>query len=179
MSFRRTSLACSAAAAVAIVASVGAQQPTVAVDDDDITIRGCIRKVDVRTSTPLMLVWGRGDLMMVGAISEFNAPNPVATTGLVGRVLYWLDDDEDLARYVGQQIELKGELEDIEKGKIEIEQDGAFTEIELELDGKEEKARVPTSWLGVPSGDRDREFEIVARHVDVENVRVLGACALP
>jgi hypothetical protein len=176
MSFRRTSFACSAAAAVAIVASLGAQQPTVAIDDDDITMRGCIRQVDIRTTTPLMLVWGRGDLMMVGAISEF-APNPIATTGLAGRVFYWLDDDEDLAKYVGQQIEVKGELEDIEKGKIEIEQHGAFTEIELKLDGKEEKARVPTSWLGAPSGDKDREFEIVARHIDVKNVRVLGACA--
>jgi hypothetical protein len=160
-----------------MVASLGAQQPTVAIDDDDITIRGCVRQVDIRTTTPLMLVWSRGDLMMVGATSEFGAPNPIATTGLAGRVFYWLDDDEDLAKHIGQQIEVKGELEDIEKGKIEIERDGAFTEIELELDGKEEKARVPTSWLGVPNGDKDREFDIVARHVDVEHVRVLGACA--
>jgi hypothetical protein len=163
-----------------VAATVGAQQPAVTVDDDDITIRGCVRKVDLQTGTPSLLVWSRSDLMLVGAAAAgTDAPNPIGTAGFAGRVFYWLDDDEDLAKHVGQQIEIRGDLEEIEKGEIEIKQDGAFTKIEIELDGENETARVPTSWLGLPAGDKEREFDIVARRVDVDDVRVLGACRVP
>jgi hypothetical protein len=170
---------CSALMATAFAAAVGAQQPAVTVNDDDITIRGCVREVDLQTGTPSLLVWSRSDLMLVGAeAASSDAPNPIGTAGFAGRVFYWLDDDEDLAKHVGQRIEVKGDLEDIEKGEIEIEQDGAFTKIEMKLDGEEETARVPTSWLGVPVGDKEQRFEIVARRVDVDNVKVLGACTV-
>ena len=168
------------AMATAFVATVGAQQPAVTVDGDDITIRGCVRQVDLQRSTPSLLVWSRSDLMLVGAAAAgSDAPNPIGTTGFAGRVFYWLDDDEDLAKHVGQQIEIRGDLEEIEKGEIEIKQDGAFTKIEIELDGEKETARVPTSWLGLPAGDKEREFDIVGRRVDVDDVRVLGACTIP
>jgi hypothetical protein len=173
-------LAGSLVMAAAFVAALGAQQPAVTVDDDDITIRGCVTEVDLRTSTPSLLVWSRSDLMLVGAeAASGDAPNPIGTAGFAGRVFYWLDDDEDLAKHVGQRIEIKGDLEDLEKGEIEIEQDGAFTKIEITLDGEKETARVPTSWLGVPIGDKEQKFEIVARRVDVDDVRVLGACTVP
>jgi hypothetical protein len=164
----------------AFVAIVGAQQPAVTVDDDDITIRGCVRQVDLQASTPSLLVWSRGDLMLMGAAAASgDAPNPIGTAGFAGRVFYWLDDDEDLAKHVGQHIEISGDLKEIEKGEIEIKRDGAFTKIEIELDDEKETARVPTSWLGVPAGDNEREFDIVARRVDVDDVRVLGACTVP
>ena len=44
--------------------------------------------------------------------------------------------------------EIKGELEDFEEGEIQVTRDGGFTEIELDIDGHKEKARVPTAWLG-------------------------------
>ena len=123
------------AMAAAFVATLGAQQPAVTGDDDDITIRGCVREVDLRTTNPSLLVWSRSDLMLVGAeAAGADAPNPIGTAGFAGRVFYWLDDDEDLAKHVGQRIEIRGDLEDIEKGEIEIDQDGAFTKIEIKLD---------------------------------------------
>ena len=89
---------------------------------------------------------------------------------------YWLEDDDDLAKHVGQMVEVKGDLKDFETGEVEIEREDDFTEIELDLDGKKEKARVPTAWLRGTGADRDQEFEIAARRIDVEEVRVLGAC---
>jgi hypothetical protein len=89
-------------------------------------------------------------------------------------VFYWLEDDEDLSKHVGQMIEVGGDLGDFEKGEVDIEKDGDFTEIELKLDGKTEKARVPSAWLGAPRGEG--EFDIVARKIDVDKVTVLGTC---
>ena len=161
------------------IAPVRAQQPAVTIDDDDITIRGCIRQASTQlAAAPPMLVWSRSDIMLAAA-SAVDLPKAVGTSGIAGRVFYWLDEDEDdLSKHVGQMVEIKGDLEEFEKGEIEITRDGDFTEIELDLDGKEEKARVPTVWLG-PGGSNqnyDVQLDIVARKIDVENVRVLGPC---
>jgi hypothetical protein len=166
------------ALATLAVTPIGAQQPAVTLDDDDITIRGCIGPVSGHSAiAPTMLVWSRGDIMLAGVTAVgSDAPNPVGTSGVAGRMFYWLEDDEDLSKHVGQLVEIKGELEDFEKGTVEIERHGEFTEIELDLGGKEEKARIPTSWLGPPISSKDREFDIVARRIDVDEVRVLGAC---
>ena len=157
----------------------GAQQPTVTIDDDEIRIRGCVRNIDARAAMPTaMLVWTRGDIMLAG-VTSLGGTAPVGATGVSGRVFYWLEDDEDLARHVGQMVEIRGDLEDFEIGEVEIDREGEFTEIEMDLDGRKEKARVPTSWLRGTGADRDQEFEIAARRIDVDEVRVLGACTLP
>ena len=161
------------------IAPVRAQQPAVTIDDDDITIRGCIRRASTQPdAAPPMLVWSRSDIMLAAA-SAIGAPRAVGTSGVAGRVFYWLDDDEDFSKHVGQLVEVRGELEDFEKGEIEITRDGAFTEIELDLDGKEEKARVPSAWLGSGGANQDYDvkLDIVARKIDVENVRVIGPCS--
>ena len=156
-----------AALSVATVATA-AQQPTVVVHDDDITIRGCVGRVQPGSiGNAPALVWTRGDIMLSGA-SALNAGQ------LTDRVFYWLDDDEDLSKHVGQMVEVKGDLGDFKKGEVEIDRDGDFTKIELKLGGKTEKARVPTAWLGVPQSEGD--FDIVSRKIDVDKVKVLGAC---
>jgi hypothetical protein len=157
-------------------ASSAAQLPIVTVDDDDITIRGCVRNTDVRNGIPTnMLVWSRGDIMLAAATSLDS--HPVGTAGVGGRVLYWLENDDNLAKYVGQVVVVKGDLKDFETGEVEIERvDDFFTKIELDLDGKKEKAQVPTAWLRGTGADRDRKFEIAARRVDVDQVRVIGTC---
>jgi hypothetical protein len=77
---------------------------------------------------------------------------------------------------------VRGKLEGLEKGELEIERDGAFTEIRLELDGDEETIRVPTAWLDGSSvarasrDDADIDIEIATRKVDVDDVKVLGPC---
>jgi hypothetical protein len=156
-----------ASLSVARLAGAG-QQPTVVVQDDDITIRGCVGRVQPGSvSTTQMLVWTRGDIMLSNA-------SAIRSGQLAERVFYWLDDDEDLSKHVGQMIEVEGDLGDFEKGEVDIEKDGDFTEIELKLAGETEKARVPTKWLSEPRGEG--EFDIVARKIDVDDVRVLGAC---
>ena len=136
------------ALAVAAQASVVAQQPAVTIDDDDITLRGCVRRVDVQASVaPTMLVWTRSDIMLAGVTAtDLSAPNPVGTSGIAGRVFYWLEDDEDLSKHIGQMIEVKGELEgEMEKGQIEIErEDSALSTPEGSLERTGE-ARDPTA----------------------------------
>jgi hypothetical protein len=156
-----------AGTSLSIATLAAAQQPAVVVDGDDITIRGCVSRVSPGSSIGApMMVWTRGDIML----SNATAPGGKLTD----RVFYWLEDDEDLAKHVGQLIEVKGDLGDFKKGEVEIDRKGDFTEIELKLGDKEEKARVPTAWLGVARSEG--EFDIVARKIDVDEVKVLGAC---
>jgi hypothetical protein len=156
-----------ASLSIATMTAAG-QQPAVVVHDDEITIRGCVNRVQPGSvTTAPMLVWTRGDIMLGNA-------SALGSGKLTERVFYWLDDEEDLSKHIGQSIEVKGELDDFEKGEVNIDKDGDFTEIELKLDGKTDKARVPTAWLGAPSGEA--KFDIVARKIDVDEVKVIGAC---
>ena len=177
MRLRETGIA--VALSLAALAPVSAQQPTVAVDGDDITLRGCVTESGGQLPSPSMLVWSRGNMLLAGAqAASPAAPNPVGTSGLAGRVFYYLDDEEDLKKHVGQEIEIKGDLEDFKEGEVEIKRQGEFTEIELDFAGKEEKMRVPTAWLGEAgaSTDKNQEIKIVGRRIDVDNIRVIGPC---
>ncbi len=156
-----------ASLSIATLAAAG-QQPAVVVQDDDITIRGCVGRAQPGTATNApMLVWTRGDIMLSNATA-------IGAALSADRVFYWLDDDDDLSKHVGQMVEVKGDLGDFQKGEVDIDKDGDFTEIELKLGGKTEKARVPTTLIGAPRGEG--EFDIVARKIDVDDVKVLGAC---
>lgn len=157
-----------AAASLSMVTVAAAgQQPAVEVKGDDITLRGCVSRAQPGDpATAPMLVWTRGDIMLGNATAQAGQ--------LTDRVFYWLDDDEDLAEHVGQLVEVKGDLGDFKKGEVEIDREGDFTEIELKLGDKKEKARVPTAWLGAPRSEG--EFDIVARKIDVDKIDVLGAC---
>jgi hypothetical protein len=139
-------------------------------DGNDITFRGCVMPASKTGLTPQQtLVWSRGDLMLSNVMSAGEGD-------ILGQhVFYWLDDDEDLSKHVGQMVEVKGELGDFKKGEIEVKKDGDFTNVEMKLGGKTEKARVPTSWLG--TAPREGEWDIVSRRIDVDNVKVLGACS--
>ncbi len=169
----RASLA-TAALSLSIGAAVFAQQPSVTVRGDDITIRGCVGRAAPGTGlTRPSLVWTRSDIMLSNAMSVGGQ----APAALTDRVFYWLDDEEDLAKHIGQQVEIKGDLGDFKKGEIEMKRDGEFTEIELKLGDKKEKARVPTSWLGPPASEGD--VQIISRKIDVDKVKVIGACERP
>jgi len=136
---------------------------------DDITIRGCVMPGNRPGMAPEQaLVWSRGDMMLSNVMAAGEGD-------ILGQhVFYWLDDDEDLSKHVGELVEVKGDLGDFKKGEIEVKKDGDFTKIEMKLGGKTEKARVPTSWLG--TAPREGEWDIVSRRIDVDHVKVLGAC---
>jgi len=163
-----------AALSLSIGAASFAQQPAVTVRGDDITIRGCVGRSAPGTALAQpSLVWTRSDIMLGNAMSIGGA----APSSLADRVFYWLEDEEDLAKHVGQQVEIKGELEDFKKGEVELKRDGEFTNIEMKLGGKTEKARVPTAWLGTQRGESD--VDIISRKIDVDKVTVIGACERP
>jgi hypothetical protein len=119
-----------------------------------------------------VLVWSRSDIMLAAA-EALHEP-----ARLTGRVFYWIDDEDDLAKHLGKHVEIKGELEDFEKGKVKMERDDGYTKVKLELDGKTEEARVPTSWLRSSTGrdEDDQEVKIVVRKIDVNHIKVLGDC---
>lgn len=159
--------------ALALAATGAARQrPAVTVDGDDITIRGCVSEPRASSvAAPSVLVWSRSDIMLAAA-EALGQP-----AGVTGRVFYWLEDDEDLSKHLGRRVEIKGDLEDIEKGKVEIEEDDGYTKVKLELDDKTEEAHVPTAWLRAsPRGDSDQELDIAARKIDVDDIKVLGDC---
>jgi hypothetical protein len=173
---RLTTCGVMAAFAVASMVSLAGQQPGLSVDKDDITIRGCVTRAE-RHQTPVErvpLVWSRNDIL----VSLSDTGRAAAGEGdPAGRLLYWLDD-EDLSEHVGQSVEIKGDLKDVDKGQVEIDRDDDFTTIELKFDGREEKARIPTPWLRAwGTSDDNREFQVVVQRVDVDDVRVLGACS--
>jgi hypothetical protein len=136
---------------------------------DDVTIRGCVTSGGRSGLAPQqMLVWSRGDMMLSNVMTAGEGDL------LNQHVFYWLNHDKDLTKHVGQMVEVKGDLGDFKKGEIEVKKDGDFTNIEMKLGGKTEKARVPTSWFG--AAPREGEFDIVSRKIDVDDVKVLGAC---
>lgn len=148
-----------------------AQQPSISVRGDDITIRGCVGRVSPGAGlTQPTLVWTRSDIMLSNAMSVQAG----AQSALADRVFYWLEDEDDLTKYIGQQVEIKGDLGDFKKGEIELKRDGDFTDIEMKLDGRKEKARVPTAWLNTRTDEGD--VTIVSRKIDVDKVKALGAC---
>jgi hypothetical protein len=147
------------------------QQPSVTVHHDDITIRGCVGRATGGTlSNEPTLVWSRGDIMLMNAL--FNSDGN--SSRLADRVFYWIDNDKDLAKHVGQMVEIKGDLGDFKKGEVKFDRDGDYTTIKMKLGGKEEKVRMPTVWLNAPKGEDD--VDIVTRKIDIDKVKALGAC---
>jgi hypothetical protein len=180
----RMSLAAAAVlAATTQVTPVSGQHAT-HIDGDDITIRGCVTAASAQLRMPFdTLMWSRSGILTAGAgVADTSANRRMEE--LASRVLFWMDED-DLSEHVGRMVEIRGELDELATGEIEIERDGDFTEVRLELGGKDERIRVPTSWLDGPATatrdldrDEDREIEIATRKVDVKDVKVLGSCPM-
>jgi hypothetical protein len=163
----------SALIVVTSAVALGAQQPGVHVDKDDITIRGCVTRAERYAPVDRMpLVWSRNDILV--SIAD-SSGTPRDSGSPAGRLFYYLDD-EDLTDHVGQMVEIEGDLEDVKKGEVEIERKDDFTTIELKFSGHEEKARIPTPWFAAARDDDERDYQVVVQRVDVDEVKVLGAC---
>jgi hypothetical protein len=159
-------------------------QDAVRIDDDTIAIRGCVSNSAAQLRMPFeTLVWSRDGILTASTAAAAAAVNH-DTEALGSRVLYWLDDDA-LKEHAGKLVEVKGELEELKKGELEIDRDGDFTEISLDLGGRDETIRVPSSWLERQSVARasrdsgrveDKKIDIATRKVDLKDVKVLGDC---
>lgn len=162
-----------------------AAQPTVHLDGDDITMRGCVTPAGSQLRMPFeTLIWSRGGILTAGTTVASDVPVRAATQDLANRVIYWIDGD-DLKDHAGEMVEVRGEVEDLKTGEIEIDRDGDFTEIRLEIGGHEDKIRVPTAWLergsvaraaNADREDDDVELEIATRKIDIDDVKVIGRC---
>jgi hypothetical protein len=155
---------------VALSASTAGAAPR---DDDDFIVTGCVTDATAPSVVaPSTLIWSRSDIMLAAAEARGTA------VPLRERIFYWLDEDEseDLAKHRGQRVEIRGELEDFEKGKVEVDRHDDYTKVKIRLDGKTEEAKVPSSWLNEWASDKDKKFDIVARRIDVKKIKVLGAC---
>jgi len=159
-----------------------AQGRTAGDTDDQFVISGCVmRSQDARTAEPhSMMVWSKGDVYLSAPsarVKPSETARPIGTAGAPGTTFYWLDDEDDFAKYAGQRVEIVGELSDeIDHGEIEMETRGDFTEVQFEAGGREASARIPTSWFGPAARGKDLEADIVFRAVDVEKVSPLGPC---
>jgi hypothetical protein len=171
-----------AALATSLPVATDAQTRATGDRDDQFVATGCVMPTaDFRSAGPQSLfVWSRGDVYLAFAdvrIRPAETDRPIGTTGPFMPVFYWIDDENDFAKYAGQHVEIVGELSDeLRGGEIEIESKGEFTEIEFDAGGREASARIPTVWFGPATRGRDIEKDVVVRTVDVEKVTVLGEC---
>jgi hypothetical protein len=172
-----------AAAGLALAAGTASAQTKPAGDaDDQFVITGCVtRAQDVRTAGPhSMMVWSKGDVYLSSPSTRLKpseTARPVGTAGAPGTLFYWLDDEDDFAKYAGQRVEIVGELSDeIDHAEVELESEGDFTEVEFDAGGREARARIPTSWFGPAVRGRDLEADIAFRTIDVEKVTPMGPC---
>jgi len=96
------------------------------------------------------------------------------------RILYWLDDDDhEVAKLMGQLIEVTGEVEgDVKRGEIEIERENGMIELEIRADGRKANVKladVPSA-VGTSGSVKDREVELpyLVRKLDVQSAKSIA-----
>ena len=173
-------LAIGVQAASAASQSVATSTPQPSNDDKkEVTITGCVVK-------------GDGGYVLTNVAEETAAaavaagsPSSAQPAGTVmpGRVLYWLEDDDDLQKHAGQKVEVRGELEgDIGRGKISAEREGGLVELEFKVPGeKKVTVMVPSvpSTVGTSGtiGDKERDIAYIVRKIDVDSVKtIMSTC---
>lgn len=142
---------------------------------DDVMLKGCLVRGEgdagyLLTNTSNAPGWQRSEDTRV-------QPGQVGTSGGYESVFYWLDGDNDLAKHVGHQVEVKGELKgDLKDGEITLDRKDRWTEMKVKSDGRSMKANVPNaSMFPGPGDDKDRKVHVLVRKVDVEKVSMLAA----
>ena len=131
---------------------------TAAAGQDKVTVTGCAVK-------------GTGDG------DGFLLANDTAPT----RVLYWLDDDDDdVAKLMGQLIEVTGEVKgDIKRGEIKAERENGMIELEINAAGRKANVKLAElpSAVGAPGSVKDREVTLpyVVRKLDVKSAKALAS----
>jgi len=96
------------------------------------------------------------------------------------RILYWLDDDDhEVAKLMGQLIEVTGEVEgDVKRGEIEIERENGMIELEIKADGRKANVKladVPSA-VGTAGSVKDHEVELpyLVRKLDVKSAKSIA-----
>ena len=131
--------------------------------EKDVTVTGCVLKGD---EGGFLLA----DLMLGDAPP--SVPQP--------RVLYLLEDDDDLEGHTGHRVKVKGELEgELATGQIEIEREDDMVELEIKSDGRDVKIRLPEVPAAVgtsgSASDNEKKVEYVVRKLDVESITMVSS----
>ena len=164
--------ACAMALSTPLVGGAAAR----GLEDSDITLKGCLVKGDgdgagyLLTNTMSEPGWQRSADAKV-------EPSAVGTTGGFASVFYWLDDNDDLGKNIGHQVEITGDLKgDLKEGEIKLDRKDKWTEMTVKSDGRTMKANVPNASIyPAPGADKDQDSRVLVRRVDVEKVTMLGA----
>jgi hypothetical protein len=96
------------------------------------------------------------------------------------RILYWLDDDDDeVAKLMGQLIEVTGEIEgDVERGQIKIERESGMIELEIKTADRKATVKLPDvpSAVGTAGSVKDHEIALpyVVRKLDVKSAKSIA-----
>jgi hypothetical protein len=162
-----------------VLSATAGAQAQVGDHDAQFVVRGCVIPTsDFRDSGTPLFVLSR-TVYLGSPDTQFRPADARASdgTGVAIPVFYWIDDANDIARSLGQQVEVVGELtDDLDEGEINIDHQDDITEIEFEVNGDEVQIRLLRAWLGPAFADDDVDFDIAVRTVDVESVTPLGPC---
>lgn len=176
----RSSCALLSSIALTFVLSAAAgAQAQVADHDDQFVVQGCVMLTsDFRPGGTPLFVLSHG-VYLWSPDTQLRPGDARASDGthVFVPVFYWIEDEDEVARFIGQRVEVVGALtDDLDKGKIDIDHQGDFTDIEFKVNGDKVQVRVLRAWLGPAAVDEDAEFDIAVRTVDVERVTPLGPC---
>jgi hypothetical protein len=161
--------------AMASALTLGSLVSTAAADKD-IKLSGCLVRAEngsgyLLTNAPGESVWDRAREVPV-------EPGPAGTTGRMGSVFYWLDNNSDLKEHIGHQVDIDGELKgDLNDGQIKVDRKANWTEMEVKSGERTLKARVPQSLFVYPAspGDGEPKINVLVRKVDVKKVSMRAA----
>jgi hypothetical protein len=191
-------IAAAGALALGLGSAVAAQSAAVGVaptrtDDKEVTLTGCVVK-------------GDGGYVLSGIGPGFTIETTRTTVGTAGstttttttsatpgspvipsperRVIYWLDDDDDLEEHAGRRVEVRGEIEgDIDAGEIEVEREDGMIELEIKAKGDKVTVKLPDTAAANPGAvgtsgsavtDRPQDIPFFVRKVDVKSVKRLA-----
>jgi hypothetical protein len=164
------------ACACVFVAAGSVTAGSAALRDDDLKLTGCLIRGEgdlggyLLTNAPDDPAWLKTDNHKV-------APSAVGTTGGFTTVFYWLYGNKELTAHVGQRVEIDGRVQgDIRDGEIKTHRKDQWTEVELKLNGRSMKARVPNaSFMFASDADDKHKSEVLVRRVNVDHVKMIGA----
>jgi hypothetical protein len=149
---------------------------TTAAADKDIKLSGCLVRGEdgggyLLTNAPGESVWDKARDVPI-------EPGPAGTTGRMGSVFYWLDNNGDLKEHIGHQVDIEGELKgDLNEGQIKVDRKANWTEMEVKSGERTLKARVPQSLFVYPASSRDSnpKVNVLVRKVDVKKISMRAA----
>ena len=135
-------------------------------DGDGFLLANSVEQTTRTTSTPT----GEGSTVSSTTTKEMKP----------ARILYWLDDDDDeVAKLMGQLVEVTGEVEgDVKRGEIEVERENGMIELEIKADGRKANVKVADvpSAIGTAGSVKDREVELpyIVRKLDVKSAKSIA-----